>query len=59
MYKRLNLFDTNVSTGFMISIFLAAHAPETENSGVKGLIYLLYTRLRCLRSILTLGKNTF
>ena len=30
MYKRLNLFDTNVSTGFMISRFLAAHAPETE-----------------------------
>ena len=32
LYERFSLFDTNVLTGFMISLFLAAPAPRVRRA---------------------------
>ena len=32
LYERFSLFDTNVPTGFMISLFLAAPAPRVRRA---------------------------
>ena len=32
LYERFSLFDTNVLTGFMISLFLAAPAPRVRTA---------------------------